>query len=570
MTRCPSSEELERLLADRLAGAEAAVEAHVEACPDCQQRLERLAVRADGRPAVTAPASGAAFLGRLEREPPTGACPGPDTERGAAPLSPAPTGEAVAAAPGAAPAIAGYEVLEELGRGGMGVVYKARQLKANRLVALKMILSRAHASLEHKVRFRIEVEAVARFQHPHLVQLYEVGEHDGLPFFSLELCEGGALDRKLKQTSFTAAEAACLVEKLARAMHYAHSRGVVHRDLKPANVLLTADGEPKVTDFGLAKQLDAASDLSQTGAIMGTPSYMAPEQAGGARDIGPATDVYALGAILYELLAGQPPFGGASVLDTLEQVKTREPVPPSRLRPKVPRDLETICLKCLHKEPARRYADAAALAEDLRRYRAGEPILARPVGRVERAVKWAKRRPALAALLLVSALSATGLFVGSLYYSANLEKALQTAQKREKEATEERQQAVTNLYHSLVGEARAVRLTRASGFRATSWDRLQQALRLETPDKSLDELRHEAVACLGDFVGLEPTTWSDFRGDVTTAAIHPDSLQVAVGLRDGTVLVRRRDTGAELARLENHPAPVRSRFKSQAGLLYQL
>ena len=249
------------------------------------------------------------------------------------------------------------------------------------------------------------------------MQLHEVGEQDGIPFFSLEYCDGGSLDQKLTTWAPTASEAVTLVETLARAMHHAHLRGVVHRDLKPANVLLTTDGTPKVTDFGLAKNLESVSDISRSGTIMGTPSYMAPEQAEGkSRDTGPAADVYALGAILYELLAGQPPFKGETPYRTIEQVLNDEPTPPSRLRPTVPRDLETICLKCLRKRSGQRYDSAIALADDLRRYRQGEPITARPVGRLERGWSWCRRNKAVASLLLlVVLLLSTGTTVSTLF-----------------------------------------------------------------------------------------------------------------------------------------------------------
>jgi serine/threonine-protein kinase len=298
----------------------------------------------------------------------------------------------------AVPSVPGYDLVGELGRGGMGVVYQARQVALNRVVALKMVLAGGHASPEELARFRSEAEAVARLQHPNIVQIHEVGEVGGLPYFSLEFCPGGSLAQRLNGTPLVPKQATELIETLARAMHAAHEAGVVHRDLKPANVLLAADGAPKVTDFGLAKRLDAADGPTRSGAIMGTPSYMAAEQAAGdPAKICPATDVYALGAILYELLTGRPPFKAATSVETLRQVVEQEPVPPSRLNAQAPRDLETVCLKCLAKSPARRYATAAALAEDLRRWRNGEPIAARPAGTLERAAKWARRRPAVAA-----------------------------------------------------------------------------------------------------------------------------------------------------------------------------
>ena len=290
----------------------------------------------------------------------------------------------------------GYEILAELGRGGMGVVYKALQVRAKRVVALKMILSSGHASRADLERFRIEGESIARLRHANVVQVFEVGEHEGRPFFALEYCENGSLADKLGGNPLPPREAAELVESVAHGIAAAHAKGVVHRDLKPANVLIDAAGQPKVTDFGLAKQISADeevdSGLTHTGSVMGTPSYMAPEQAWGeTRQIGTSSDVYAVGAILYECLTGRPPFKGTSLADTLDQVRKREPVAPGQLVAKVPRDLETICLKCLRKEPAQRYASAEALADDLRRWRAGEPIVARPVGRGERAVKWVRR-----------------------------------------------------------------------------------------------------------------------------------------------------------------------------------
>jgi S1-C subfamily serine protease len=305
---------------------------------------------------------------------------------------PGPPVEGTPTTPQVLPEVPGYEILAELGRGGMGVVYRARQLGLNRTVALKMILAGAHAGAKDRARFQAEAQAAAGLQHPHIVQIYEIGEHQGLPFFSLEYCPGGNLAQKLRDAPLSPREAARLVESLTRAVHAAHQARVIHRDLKPANVLLAGDGTPKISDFGLAKRLDEAGQTT-SGAVRGTPGYMAPEQATGkSKDIGPAADVYGLGAILYECLTGQPPFKGETLLDTLEQVRSREPVPPRRLRSDVPKDLETVCLRCLHKEPRGRYASALDLAEDLRRFQAGEPIVARSGGTLERALKWVKRR----------------------------------------------------------------------------------------------------------------------------------------------------------------------------------
>ncbi len=288
--------------------------------------------------------------------------------------------------------VGGYEILDELGRGGMGVVYKARQKALNRIVALKMVRSHSYAAPK-EVRFRAEAEAVARLQHPNIVAIYDFGEHDGLPFFSMEYVGGGTLAQKLGGGPVAPDEAARTVETLARAVHAAHQHGIIHRDIKPANVLLTSDGVPKVSDFGLAKHVEGGESLTNSGDIVGTPNYMAPEQAEGrARDVGPEVDVHGLGGVLYALLTGQPPFRGATLLDTLEQVRSQEPVPPSRLQPVVPRDLETICLKCLRKDPRARYASAEALADDLRRFLSGARVEARPPGLFERARRllWGK------------------------------------------------------------------------------------------------------------------------------------------------------------------------------------
>jgi serine/threonine-protein kinase len=310
--------------------------------------------------------------------------------------------------------VPGYEILGVLGRGGMGVVYKARHRALKRTVALKMILAAGHAGPRELARFRTEAEAAARLQHPNIVQVFDVGEADGHPYCALEFVEGGNLASKIAAKLLPAREAARLVETLARAVQLAHSCNVVHRDLKPSNILLATDGTPKITDFGLARRLDDDSGATQAGAIMGTPSYMAPEQASGrTHEAGPAADIYALGAILYECLTGQPPFKGQTMGETLDLVRTQEPTPPSRLRPGLPRDLETICLKCLEKDPGRRYPSAAELADDLKRYQRGEPITARPVGRVERVVKWVRRNLAVVVAAAAVVLALVGGIIAS-------------------------------------------------------------------------------------------------------------------------------------------------------------
>jgi WD40 repeat protein/tetratricopeptide (TPR) repeat protein len=385
-------------------------------------------------------------------------------------LSPDAIGETLVPGPVAAvaaqegPSLAGYEIQGELGRGGMGIVYKARQLKLNRLVALKMIRSGAHAHQEERVRFLLEAEAVARLSHPNIVQIYEIGEHDGCPFFCLEFVEGGSLEKQIAGTPQPPREAAALVELLARAMQHAHQAGIVHRDLKPGNVLLAACGLaespakpqavlPKITDFGLARRLEEEDNrLTQTGVVVGTPSYMAPEQARGeAHNIGPLVDVWALGAILYELLTGRPPFKGVSAAETILLLTTTEPVPPRRLAPAVPRDLETICLKCLQKEQAKRYASAGELANDLKRFQAGEPIKARPVGRLARAWRWSRRNPVLATvsllLLIVFAGGVSGIFwqwqkavENNRQMQREYDRAEENAARAENKANEERTQ----------------------------------------------------------------------------------------------------------------------------------
>ena len=475
------------------------------------------------------------------------------------------------------PSVPGYEILGELGRGGMGVVYQARQLGFNRIVALKMILSGSHACAEERERFHIEAQAVARLQHPNIVQVHEVGEHEGKPFFSMEFCPGGELDRKLNATPLPPAEAAALVETLAQAVHHAHERGVVHRDLKPANVLLAEDGTPKITDFGLAKRLDEAG-RTQSGSVLGTPSYMAPEQAGGrSKEIGPATDVYALGAILYGCLTGRPPFQGPSALDTLTQVLTADPVPPRQLQPRTPHDLETICLKCLEKQPARRYATAAELADDLGRWRRGEAVRAQPPSLGYLLWKQFRRHRApltvAAGMIVLLVAVVTTAFVLLLAAWDRAQKNYETADQRRKDVEKkegELRSALQQKQDALDAEQRTRdRLNKQLSILARSYadrgdaefragnvrDSLNWMLRAYEVAPGTDPLRPSYFRRIPDrgrsFCRL--TLWHD--GAVNAASFSPDGRTVVTTSWDRTARLWDAESGKELLRL-THDAEV--------------
>jgi WD40 repeat protein len=522
-----------------------AVAVHVEDCPTCEAVLRRLEEASD------------VVLRALRRGPPSGG------DGAGSPADTPSRGEP--AGPATWPEVPGYEILAVLGRGGMGVVYQARQISLNRVVALKMIAAGADA--EELARFRQEAEALASLHHPNLVQVYEVGRQDGRPFLALEYVAVGSLAARLDGTPLPPGRSAGLVETLARAVHAAHEAGIVHRDLKPANILLAADGTPKITDFGLAKRLDRDAGLTRTGTIAGTPGYMAPEQASPDGPVGPATDVYALGAILYELLTGRPPFRGSDPLETLFQVRARDPVPPRTLAAGVPADLETVCLKCLEKDPARRYPSAAALADDLHRFLAGEPVTARPVGALGRAARWARRRPAVAGLLAAAAVLLLGGTAVSTYFAVDArgrardaDRARQQAEANERDAVEARRQsdlrAAERTFATALAEAEAGRVD--AGLFG-----LVEALRLTPADAA--DFRRVVRTNLAAWSDRLPVLRQVVAGHRDAAFVGPDGKTFAT--LSGTRYYRWDvATGRPVGPVSGREYPAPSRGLWQAGL----
>jgi WD40 repeat protein len=482
------------------------------------------------------------------------------------------------------PAVPSYELRRELGKGGMGVVYLAEDLALKRPVAIKLIRNGPGARRKDLARFRTEAEAVARLHHPNLAQVYGVGEHRDAPYLVLEYVEGGSLERLLNGTAQPPRDAACLVETLARAVHHAHERGVVHRDLKPANILLCrkaearhpspddqprlSDFDPKVSDFGLAKFLASGVGVTSTGAVLGTPGYMPPEQIRGEADgIGPATDVYALGALLYELLTGRLPFQGASAAEILLRALAEEPLPPRRIEPRVPRDLETICLKCLEIRPGQRYASARALAADLARFLAGEPVAARPAGGLERARKWARRRPAVAALAAaVVAVTAVAFATITAQW-----RAAEGARRKAEEAQRDAEAATLR-----ADAARAKEAQERQRYQRLSLDlAVDQGRQLCEEGEGGRGLLHLA-RCLGwareSQVDWQPvirgnlSAWTEslctlreclpHRGLVLAAAWSPDGRLVLTGCADGQAQCWDATTGEPAGAALPHPARV--------------
>jgi WD40 repeat protein/serine/threonine protein kinase len=544
----------------------------------------------------------------------------------AAPQPPAPAEHVVKlrrkSPPTPPPDVPGFEILGELGRGGMGVVYKAREVALNRVVALKMILAGAHASDAERARFKREAEAVAALHHAGIVQIFHVGEHAGQPFLVLEYVDGGNLaDRIGGGDLLPVREAAGVVEQLAVAMQYAHDQGVIHRDLKPANILLSkpngdrgrGDSSPrpdgssanyyspspslrtptstlfKISDFGLAKKLDdtvAAGGGTRTGAVMGTPSYISPEQAAGkSATVTARSDVYSLGAILYEILTDRPPFKADTPLETVLQVINDDPVPPSKLRPKLPRDLETVCLKCLQKDPLKRYATAGELADDLGRFLRGEAILARPLSPFARGWKWVRRHPAVtafAATAAVAVLAVVGVLVASnnKLVEANRLKELEAKAAREQEAIAKREQETASrlarerqlMLNELAAEGErnrrslyALQLSQVAG--TVARDPLTALQLLDDPVKCPPDLRDFAWRYLRRLCSRAETVQTVHGRPVRAAAVSPDGQMVVTADSGGQVLVWHPNTRAVYAKLTGHARQVADLAFSPDGSL---
>jgi WD40 repeat protein/tRNA A-37 threonylcarbamoyl transferase component Bud32 len=469
-----------------------------------------------------------------------------------------------------------YELLEPIGHGGMGIIYKARQVRLQRFVAVKMIRPDRLTSPTDVLRFRSEAEAAASLDHPNIAPIYEVGEHEGEHYFSMKLIEGGSLAQNLPRLAANVPAGVSLLMAAARAVHYAHQRGVLHRDLKPVNILLDSDGRPYVTDFGLAKRLDrkaGTASLTEQGMIVGTPSYMAPEQASNQAAVSTAADVYSLGAVLYELLTGRPPFCAATPLDTLVQLRDQEPVAPRRVNRRVDRDLETVCLKCLRKEPAQRYPSAAALADDLERWLRGEPIEARPIGRCRRALKWARRQPGVATLVVVLVLAFVAGVAGVIGHWRHL---VDSAQAERRTAYARAiGQAYAEWRAGNAGSAEPALSECPADLRSWEWHYLRRLFRVRqlatlsghddavqavafSPDGSrIVSAGADGVVQVWDRQSLHAVlTLRGHTAAVTAVAFSPDGRRLATGSADGSLYLWNSASGEPVAVWRGHGGPI--------------
>ncbi len=455
-----------------------------------------------------------------------------------------------------------FDLLDELGRGGMGVVYRARDLTTERIVALK-VLQAHHLEVDDLVqRFRSEVRAVSSLDHPHVLPIHEVGEHDGIPFFSMKLTTGGSLAHNLGSYLGRPLEAARLLAKVSRGVQHAHERGILHRDLKPGNILLDAAGEPYVCDFGLAKWIEDDKKLTLTAAVLGTPHYIAPEQALGSKGLTTAVDIYSLGAILYELLTGRPPFVGATVLETLVASQDKTPERPSSLAHNIPRDLETICLKALQHDPNNRYASARAFAEDLEAWLGGRPIQARPVGAAEQLWRWAKRNPFPATLVALLLLTLVAIALGSTLAAVRIDRERNRALAAEAAATTSAEAAREQLYTALLAQARAARLTGRPGQRLDALRALQEAAAIHS---TLD-LRNEAIAAL-TLLDVQSSGRRTVRTDSSQRLAFDSTLESVFVVEERQRIVRRPIVGGEPVQIGDALGGEIARIEVTADLL---
>jgi WD40 repeat protein/predicted Ser/Thr protein kinase len=424
-----------------------------------------------------------------------------------------------------------YELLEEIGRGGMGVVYKARQVSLDRLVAVKMILSGQLATQDDIARFYTEAQSAANLQHPNIVSVHEVGEHEGQHYFAMDYVHGQSLSKLIRENPLSARRAADFVVTIAQAIHYAHQRGVLHRDLKPSNILVDSSDQPHVTDFGLAKRLDSQQTVTASGDVMGTPSYMAPEQAASNRgQIGVATDIYGVGAILYELLTGRPPFKSETPLQTMQQVLENDPAAPRSLNAAVTKDLETICMKCLEKAPPKRYHSAQAVADEVERFLDGKPIQARPVGRPERTWRWCRRNPVVAGLSATAALLLIAVAVSTSIGYVRINAALAESER--------------NLYFNRIALAHR------------EWDAGNVGHTEELLEQCRPNLRSWEWRYVKRLCHLDLMTLKGHSGDVSSVAFSPEGDQIASGSTDNTIKLWDAATGQEVLTLKGHSHEV--------------